>query len=145
MFKSILGLEGWEVLEWLKPPGEYHFVSRYTVVPDTCPKCAVFEPRLYVHAWKDQQFRDTGFHGKHVSIIVQRPRYKCRECGETFQQPLPDMDERRFMTKRLLTWIGDRALKRTFAEVAADVGVDEKTVRLIFADHVRALEAKRRA
>jgi transposase len=127
------------VIEW-KRGDEYRFVSRYTVVPSVCPKCGVDKPRLYVHAWKDQPFRDISMHGKPTFVVVQRPRYKCRECGETFQQPLPDMDERRFMTKRLLEWIGQRSLRKTFAEIAADVGVDEKTVRLVFNDHVRTLD-----
>lgn len=140
--RAILGLEGWEVSEWKTPPGENRLVARYTITPSVCPKCGTFEPRLYVHAWKDQPFRDMSIHGKPTFVVVQRPRYKCRECGETFQQPLPDMDDRRFMTRRLVEWIGSRALRKTFADVANDVGVDEKTVRLIFAEHVKTLKDK---
>ena len=46
----------------------------------------------------------------------------------------------RVMTRRLTEWMGKQAIKRTFASIAEEVGVDEKTVRLIFGDYVNELE-----
>lgn len=138
---NILGLTNWEVLKLERDEHDYHVHARYTVRPTVCPKCGVDQPRLYMHAVKEQTFMDTPMHGRRVGVVVQRPRYKCRECGETFQQELPDMDESRRMTKRLVEHIGRVAIRRPFTEVAHEVGVHEKTVRLVFADYVTALEA----
>jgi transposase len=51
-------------------------------------------------------------------------------------------DAKRDMTERLVKWAGRQSLKRTFASVAEEAGLDEKTVRNIFRDHVKELEAK---
>lgn len=41
-------------------------------------------------------------HAKRVGIYVNRQRYKCRKCNETFFEDLPDMDIKRSVTNRLL-------------------------------------------
>ena len=51
-------------------------------------------------------------------------------------EPLPDADEARAMTRRLMDWIGKQAVKRTFSSIAEEVGVVEGTIRLIFKDYV---------
>lgn len=40
------------------------------------------------------------------------------------------------MTRRLIESIEEQSLSKTFVEVAENVGVDEKTVRNVFKDHV---------
>lgn len=42
--------------------------------------------------------------GKRSGILVPRGRYKCRDCSDSFIQPLPDMDDRRAMTRRLVEY-----------------------------------------
>ena len=58
----------------------------------------------------------------------------------TFYEPLPDVDERRAITSRLRVWIGKQAIKRTFASLAEEVGIDEKSVRSVFRDYINELE-----
>lgn len=70
-------------------------------------------------------------HVKRVGIYVNRQRYKCRECSETFFEKLPDMDVNRSVTNRLINWIQDASLEKTLTSVADEIGVDEKTVRNI--------------
>jgi transposase len=89
---------------------------------------------------KDLLFFDLPMHAKRVGIIVKRQRYKCRECSETFFEVLPDMDESRSVTKRLIKWIEEASLKKPFTNVAEDIGVNEKTVRNIFQNYVARLE-----
>ena len=86
---------------------------------------------------------DTPMHGKRVAVHVMRQRWRCRECNGTFQQLLPEMDEKRNMTRRLVDYIQQRSLVRTFTEVADDVGVNEKTVRNVFREYVALLEEDR--
>jgi transposase len=81
-------------------------------------------------------------HAKRVGIYVNRQRYKCRECSETFFENLPDMDVNRSVTNRLISWIQRSSLEKTFTSIAEEIGVDEKTVRNIFNDYVAELEAQ---
>ncbi|WP_439651889.1 helix-turn-helix domain-containing protein [Oceanobacillus alkalisoli] len=75
-------------------------------------------------------------------MYVNRQRYKCRECNETFFENLPDMDVNRSVTNRLIYWIKEASLEKMFTSVAEEIGVDEKTVRNIFNDYVDELEAQ---
>ncbi|WP_424219587.1 helix-turn-helix domain-containing protein [Azovibrio sp.] len=44
------------------------------------------------------------------------------------------------MTDRLVQWIGQQALKRTFTSLADETGVVEGTIRNIFRDYINELE-----
>ncbi|OIQ73415.1 transposase [mine drainage metagenome] len=79
-------------------------------------------------------------HGRRVGIYVDTQRWRCQACGKTFMEPLPAVNAKREMTDRLVAWIGQQSLRRTFASIAEDVGLDEKTVRNIFRDYVNELE-----
>ena len=79
-------------------------------------------------------------HGRRVGIYVDTQRWRCQACAKTFTEPLPTVNAKREMTDRLVAWIGRQSLRRTFASIAEDVGLDEKTVRNIFRDYVSELE-----
>jgi hypothetical protein len=83
---------------------------------------------------------DLPMHGKRVGIQVVRQRYKCRECGQTFYELLPSMDDKRGCTSRLVDYIEKQSLKRTFVSLADEIGLNEKTIRNIFRDYVNRLE-----
>lgn len=138
-----LGLKEWVVIETLEDAHNMTVVAGKPVPPDVCPRCGVENPRVYKHDQQEQTFMDTPMHGKRVGVQVIRQRYRCLECGKTFQQLLPEMDERRNMTRRLVEYIQQRSLVRTFTDVADDVGVNEKTVRNIFREYVALLEEDR--
>lgn len=108
------------------------------IAPTICPACA--NP-LYRHGTQRQSFMDTPIQGKRVLLEVERRRYRCRVCGKTLFDPLPDMDGKRFMTARLVKHIEQRCLAKTFAALSRDIGVDSKTIRLIFNDYVARLKA----
>jgi transposase len=93
-------------------------------------------PRLTGHGRKQQIFQDIPIRGKRVNILIDRRRYTCRECGSTFLERLVDMDDRRNITKRLLRYIQAKSLTDTFSSLAREIGLDEKTIRLIFKDYV---------
>lgn len=52
------------------------------------------------------------------------------------------MDVNRSVTNRLIDWIQEASLEKTFTSVADDIGVDEKIVRNIFNDYVVELVKK---
>ena len=74
-------------------------------------------------------------------LEIERRRYRCRACGKTLFDPLPDMDGKRFMTSRLVRYIEQQCLAKTFAALSREIGVDNKTIRLIFDDYVAHLKA----
>lgn len=53
------------------------------------------------------------------------------------------MDGRRAMTARLVDYVRRETLHRGQSAVARGTGLDEKTVRQVFVEHVEALEKKR--
>lgn len=52
------------------------------------------------------------------------------------------MDESRSVTKRLVNWIQEASLDKTFTSVAEEIGIDEKNVRNIFNEYVTELESQ---
>jgi transposase len=138
---NLLNLEGWNTFPTSEKDGDLFVPAEYTIAPTVCVRCGVVEPSLKRHGFQKQRFMDTPMHGKRVGILVKRQRYKCLECSQTFHQPIDGMDEKRHMTRRLVEYIEQRSLERTFSEVASDIGVDEKTVRNIFRDHIAKLDA----
>jgi transposase len=105
-------MENWTVIETLEDAHDIKIIAGRPETPDVCPRCGIVNPRLHKHDQQEQTFMDTPMHGKRVGIQVIRQRYRCLDCGKTFQQLLPEMDEKRNMTKRLLA-----------AQESAQVGV----------------------
>ena len=142
MLPNILNLPNLEILDMQERENDYRFLVEYiNSKPSYCPKCGSV-PNFYKHGKKEQLFFDLPMHAKRVGIYVKRQRYKCRECNETFFENLPDMDVNRSVTNRLIDWIQEASLEKTFTSVADDIGVDEKTVRNIFNDYVAELEVQ---
>jgi transposase len=79
--------------------------------------------------------------GKHVDLILDRQRFQCRECKATLYEDVPGLAEGHRMTERLFDEICRRAAPETFAKVAADYGVSEKTVRNAFGKRTDKLVA----
>jgi transposase len=134
---NILNLPDWRVLEVIEAPHDYHITADYLVQPIACVHCA--SDQFYKFGTMKQVFMDLPHHGKRTGITIDRQRFKCKACGRTFSEPLPDMDEQRTATKRLITYIERESLTKTFLSVAEDVGLHEKTIRNIFHEYVERL------
>lgn len=142
MTQNMLNLPSLKIIDMHESESDYRFLVETTLPPSTyCPKCGTIA-NLYKHGKKKQLFFDLPMHAKRVGIYVNRQRYKCRECDETFFENLPDMVVNRSVTNRLINWIQEASLEKTFTSVAEEIGVDEKTVRNIFNDYVDELEAQ---
>jgi transposase len=116
---------------------EVRVESRY--VPTACPYCQA--TRLHGHGSQQQTYRDAPTHGRTTRIVADRRRYRCQSCGKTLFDPMPDLDDKRRATRRLVEYIRRSSFHETFAAVARRVGLDEKTVRQIFGDYVEELAA----
>jgi transposase len=86
-----------------------------------------------------QAYRDVPSHGRPVTLRVTRQRYRCRDCSRTLFEPVSDLDDQRFATRRLVEFVTAESFRRPFLPVAEAVGLDEKTVRNIFGDYVEHL------
>lgn len=137
MANNALMLKGWKVLEEPKiKDGSRIFPAEFDGVPESCPECGTIG-RLYRHGVKTVGYKDIPAFGMRSVIEARVSRFKCRDCGKTSMQPLPDIDTRRRMTKRLIEYIAEQGVRKTFSAVARDIGVDEKTVRNICEDNIR--------
>ena len=110
--------------------------------PRICPYCK--SPKLTKWGRRQQNICDIPRHGHPVRLQIETKRFRCREesCSKTFSQDLPSIAEGRAMTKRLMRWIGEQGLNRTFVSIAKEIRVAEKTVRESFADQQRGINQK---
>ncbi len=138
MSTTILSVPAYKILRVEETEQEYHIRTELAQSPTTCPTCA--HARLLRYGRNEQLIRDLPIHGRRVGLYVDTQRWRCQACGKTFMEPLPAVDAKREMTGRLVAWIGQQSLRRTFTSIAEDIGLDEKTVRNIFRDHMNELE-----
>lgn len=137
-FLTILQLPAYNVLNIESTEHDYYIVAEPMEPRRACPHCQ--SSSTVGFGRREQLVKDLPIHGKRVGIYVDTRRFQCRTCNRTFFERLPDVDERRAMTIRLVKWIGQQSLKRTFTSIAEEVGITEGTVRLIFKDFVSDLE-----
>lgn len=136
---NILNLPTLEVVNVQENEHDYCITVNPIEPKVCCTHCGVIG-EYYRFGFKEQLYMDLPMHNKRVGIHVNRQRYRCKACNGTFFVPMPDIDDKREATKRLIEYIEKQSLKRTFVSVADDVGLDEKTVRNIFTDYVLRLE-----
>ena len=137
---NILNLPAYSVTEFNEGAHHYQIKANTRQQIVSCPNCHHIE--LEGFGRREQMIRDLPMHGKRVGLYVNTRRFRCKGCSKTFYERLPDVNAKRLMTSRLVDWIGQQAVKRTFISLADEVGVVEGTVRLIFKDYVSELEQK---
>ena len=140
MATNLLNLADFKVQKVEESDHDYHVYAEASNTPSACNHCS--SRRLIGHGRNEQVIRDLPTHGKRLAIYVDTRRWRCQDCGKTFMETLPAVNAKREMTDRLVKWIGQQSLKRTFASIADDTGLDEKTIRNIFRDYVNELEAQ---
>lgn len=138
---DILDLQGWKALGTRLDGDEYEIEAEYTINPDVCQKCGVIGS-LYRHGPKPITIRDSPIRGRHVRILAKAKRFKCRDCGGTFIQPLGGIHSAMRMTERCAEYIQSQCLRDTFVRVAEHVGCDDKTVRTLAGDYIEQLNAE---
>jgi transposase len=138
---NILNLPRWNVTAVKENAHDYRVEATIPEeAPGYCGKCHSMFAKVYKHGTRQQLVHDLPAHGKRVGILLTRTRYRCQECGQTFLQRVMEVDDGKQMTNRLIRFIEQESLKRTFTSVAGAVGVDEKTVRNLFAAYVERLD-----
>lgn len=135
--KDILDMEGWSLTDKRTEELVETFSAEYVHEPIACTKCGGI--KLYRHGTKKTTYADAPLRGFSAKLEATVRRYRCRDCGETFLQPLGGVLDERRMTERCAEFIAKQALKHTFVHVAREVGIDEKTVRAVAAERMAEL------
>lgn len=135
---NILNLPAYTVTGIEETEYDYHIDAESKQHPTICQNCG--SPDIVGFGRNEQLVRDLTIHGKRVGIYVDTRRYQCRACKKTFYERLPDVDGKRMMTSRLVKWMGEQAIKRPFAHIAEEIGVNEMTVKNVFNDYINELE-----
>lgn len=138
---NILNWANWEVVRVQENAHDYRITARCLSLPTACPHCGCVL-NVDDYGRREQLYMDLPIHAKRVGVAVQRQRYRCRECHKTFIQPLPEMDDKRRSSRRLVAYIEQESLARTFTSISEDVGLTEGAIRAIFRDHIQALEER---
>lgn len=142
MSNNALRLPDWDVLAIKETPDVTEVTARYLPMPDACPKCGVVG-RMYRHGTASVDYHDLPY-GRRTLIHAEVQRIRCRDCLATSMQPLPAMDERHQMTKRCAAYVQEQCIRRTFADIARVIAVDEKTIRSVAAPYLLAKAAEHR-
>ena len=138
---NILNMPHWTVVGVKENTHDYQVEATVPEeTPGYCGKCHAMFAKVYKHGSRQQLVHDLPAHGKRVGILLTRTRYRCQECGQTFLQRVAEVDDGKQMTSRLVRHIEQESLRRTFTSIAAEVGVDDKTVRNLFAAYVARLD-----
>jgi transposase len=137
---DILDLPGWNVINKRLDGDDYLIEAEYTIPPKSCLKCGSIG-NLYKHGPKPLHIRDSPIRGRPVRILANAQRYKCRDCGGTFIQPLGGIFPESRMTERCAEYIRAQCLRDTFLRIAEHVGCDDKTVRNLAGDYIKLLDA----
>lgn len=136
---NILNLPEYTVTSVKNTEADYHIEAEIKAAATHCAYCKSTE--LVGFGKREQLVKDLPMHGRRVGIYISVRRIKCKSCAKTFSEPLPEVDTERFMTKRLLEWIGKAAIRRTFTSIAEEVGIVEGTVRSIFRDYINEMQS----
>lgn len=142
MSSDILNLSEYCVLQ-VEDSGPDYLIRAQTInPPTTCIHCG--DTSLVGYGHREQLIHDLPIHGKRVGIGIDTRRYRCKGCRKTFYEPLPAVDERRRMTTRLVRWLGEHSVRKTFAQIAEETGVSNMTVKAVFDDYAAKLKSELR-
>ena len=134
---NIVNLPDFKVQRVEETDHDYHVYTEVSNPPSFCTACG--SDCLIGHGRNEQVIRDLPTLGKRLAIYVHMRRWRCNSCGKTFMEALPALNVKREKTDRLVRWIGQLSLKRTFASIADDTGLDETTIRNTFRDFINEL------
>lgn len=138
-YKDILNIPGVVATKVSENKENYLIEAEILRDPDECPHCGMIET-LRPFGSRTEVLRDASIHCKKVAIEFTKKRYRCSMCRATSVQEVPGRAPARDCTQRLVDYIKRESVRRTFLDVAGEIGLDEKTVRNLFVEHSIELE-----
>lgn len=104
---------------------------------DICPNCG---GKLYKHGQRSNTFADLPIQNQPVKLEVIRPRYRCKDCHALVTANLEFIDDKRRASHRLVEYIQNNCLEKTFSELAENTGLAVNTIKSITLDYISQLE-----
>ena len=111
-------------------------VVKSTEAPTKCAHCGSLA--LYAHGTRKQLIVDAPHFGQPTVLQIERRRWRCKDCKKTMSDPLYDIDEKRNISKRLVTYLCQNFVDLSFKDVAAQTGLSDSTVRKIVLEAANA-------
>lgn len=105
-------------------------VSRRTTA--VCPRCTATTSTI--HERRLQQKQDLGANGKRVVLLLNRRRFRCRQCDKVFTEPDDVCGWRRRTTARFRRYLREQAGEQSMKRIARREGVSRDTVRRALAE-----------
>lgn len=96
------------------------------------------EGDIAVRARRSKIYKDIPYDGKHVNLIISRPRCFYKDNPENKKGFVPDLaftNELHRITNRLYEYIGNHGAENSFRDVSKEIGLSHSNVRDIFYEY----------
>jgi len=132
---DILGIHGLRTVDVKTHPdfpNQIAFVvePEFDTVPEYC--CNTEYDQVTRNGTREIRYRDLPYYGKYAELILHRQRVRCNLCGAFRYMGVLGVHPDHRMTWRAYEYLGRSGVRRTFAEVAREMGISEGTVRKVF-------------
>ena len=128
---KILKLKDFSVEKIENKHNNIKIYGKMVVKEQTCPCCGHKTTRI--HDYRKQEIKDISAFGKTVTIILNKRRYLCTNCGKRFIESVPFLAKYQRRTKRLNNTIIDKLRDIvSFSHVAKEMDISVSTVIRIF-------------
>ena len=107
----------------------------------TCPYCGQVSHHLHQNNW--YLIKDLPMSGQNVYLKINRRRFKCFHCSNTFNEALSYCDKNRQHTKRLASEILNQVKDSNIKSVAERTGVTEAEIETMLADFKKKLACEK--
>ena len=99
-----------------------------------CPQCG--SVRTYSHGFnKDRLIHDVSIGLCPVFLQLKTPRYRCEDCGATFNHRYDDIQQNGMLTRRLEQQIKERAINEPFSSIAEEYNISVPTVKKMMLEY----------
>lgn len=99
-----------------------------------CTNCENKED-LTIYGTKILTIADAPINNRPVLFMIERQKYKCKECNEIYFTVNEDLLEERSITKRLKDYIIRNSFRITNLELSTFTGLDGNTIRIVIFEH----------
>lgn len=121
--------------------GDYHISLKPIHFAEECPYCG--SENIIRFGSKAKAVRDIPMFGGRVELLVNNPRYKCKECDNSFFNTYHSIEDGKRMTNRLREYIRKQSLLKPFSVLGEELGISDTAVKNIFSEYVAELDSAR--
>jgi len=136
-----IGLPGYAVVNEAENSSGITFRLISTRPERVCDECGSVSAHIKGH--ETHNFRDLEHHGKFCWLEITAPRYKCLDCGKTFNPKFTGFTKRFHMTLRLRDKIREECFSHPFNRIALMHGFNDPTIiKRIFDEYMLEMDSK---